>query len=132
MIEGELKIDKKDAVDYFQIREKLAMQMSSYPPKNENYPGDEYMRAVTSTPRDNRASKCTHNRGNGNCVSQSQFSRAKRYKSSRVCGDLGKLYYHTLLIIRMKKLGICTWYRENTYTTYGVCKDTSGKIVPLH
>ena len=132
LIESEWKIDKKDVMDYFQFREKLAMQMLSYTPKNENYPGDEYMRAVTSTPRANRASKSTHSRGEDDCVSPSQYSRAKKYKSSRLCGDLGKLCHHTSSIIRLKKPRICAWCGENTYTMCGVCKDTSGKTIPLH
>ena len=119
-------------MDNFQFRERLAMQMTPYTPKNEKYPGDEYTRAVASTPRADRARKSTHSRGEDNYDSQLRYSRAKKYKSSRLCGDLGKLCHHTSSIIKMKKPRICALCGENTHAMCSVCKDNTGKTVPLH
>ena len=119
-------------MDYFEFRERLANQMLAYCPKSEHLPGDQFMRAVTSIPKANRASRPKSSRGEDNNVNRAQFSRAKRYKTSRLCGDLNKLCYHTSSIIKMKKPRICAWCGENTYTMCGICKDTNGKGIPLH
>ena len=58
LIEGEWKIKKEDIMDFFQFRERLATQMLAYSPKSEYLPGDQFMRAVTSTPKANRVCFC--------------------------------------------------------------------------
>ena len=125
-IELEWKIDDNKKLDYFQFRARLSSQMLTYTPKKMLYPGDDKMRAVTSIPREKRGGKRLGK------VSVAQVKRAKRWGTSRLCGDVDKLCKHVESVISVSKSRICAWCGEPTYTLCGKCKDDNGKAVPLH
>lgn len=127
--EGELQEEWKNdnPVDFFTFRETLSLQMLRYNPRSELYPGDEQMRAVTSLPRAKRKSMVTDH------VTRSQLERAKRSRTSRLCGDIDKLCHHVSSIASLTKPRKCAWCGVDTYKMCGVCKDsTSKKGIPLH
>lgn len=128
-IEPLWEIDAKIRLTYFQFREILSTQMLVYSPKRMNYPGDEYMRAVTSNTRVNHGGKRKEIEG----VTAKQFRSAKRYSSSRLCGDLDNICTHAKNIKRLDKPRMCAWCGTKTYTVCGVCRDEkTRKHVPLH
>jgi hypothetical protein len=120
---------KREPVSYFEFREQLSQQMLQYSPANKKYPGDDKMRVNTKVEIRKRKQKTD----NGGLIDQTQFSKAKRFKGSRLCGDLDKLTHHASNIIRLSdKARICAWCGLSTWTTCGICKATNGKDVPLH
>jgi hypothetical protein len=90
------------------------------------YPGDDRMRAVTSIPRERRGGKRTGK------VSIAQVKKAKRWSTSRLCGDIDKLCKHIDAIHKVTKSRVCAWCGEPAYTLCGKCKDENGKHIPLH
>jgi len=125
-IESDWKIDKNKKVDFFQFRSKLSTQMLTYSPKRLLYPGDDRMRAVTSIPRALRGQKRSGQ------VTTAQVKKAKRWGSSRLCGNIDKLCNHVLSIEKIKKSRVCAWCGEPAYTLCHKCKDESGRPVALH
>ena len=119
-IELEWKIDDNKKLDYFQFRSRLSMQMLTYTPKKMLYPGDDKMRAVTSIPREKRGGKRLGQ------VSIAQVKKAKRWGTSRLCGNVDKLCKHVDSIIPVSKSRVCAWCGEPTYTLCGKCKDDNG------
>ena len=129
-IEPEWAIEEKKRMDFFAFREKLGKQMLTYSPNAQHFPGDQFMRSVTSKPKINRA---IEKRKSGEYLaSEAQFRRAKRYRTSRLCGNLDKLCHHANSIIRLSKPKICAWCGVNSYTACGVCLDVKRKPVTLH
>ena len=83
-IEERWKVDDKDKVDFYCFREILSMQLLTYSLWKQNYLGDARIRAVTSVARVNR------NKRRAAVASLSQFKKAKRYSTSRLCSNLNK------------------------------------------
>ena len=110
----------------FDFRSKLSEQMLTYSPKKLHYPGDDRMRAVTSIPRVQRGEKRSAK------VTAAQVKKAKRWTTSRLCGNLNKLCKHVDALQKSKKARVCAWCGEPLYTLCGKCKDANGKPVPLH
>ena len=92
------------------------------------------MRAVTSLSKSARQGAGRASRAKNRQVTNSQFRAAKRFKTTRLCGNLDKFCMHVKNVIKVptKKPRICAWCGEATYLMCGVCKDESGKPVPLH
>ena len=90
------------------------------------YPSDDRMRAVTSILRERRGRKRLGK------VSATQVKKAKRWSTSRLCGDLDKLCKHADSVISASKSRVCAWCGEPSYTLCAKCKDDNGKPVPLH
>ena len=129
-IEKQWAIDEKKQMDFFTFREKLGKQMLTYAPVLQHLPGDECMRSVTSVPR---ASRIGQKRKSGdNKVTSSQFRKAKRYRTTRLCGDLEKLCHHVASIEKLTKPKICAWCGLNCYTKCTTCLDSKKKPVTLH
>ena len=127
-IEASWKIEPKQVKSFFEFREKLSIQMLSYSPKRELYPGDAQMRCVTSTTRVNRGQK-----RKSAVVDLNMYKKNKRYRTSRLSGDLNKLCHHIDSIERLTKPLVCAWCGERTYTCCTICKDESTKKkIPLH
>lgn len=125
-IESDWKIEKKKMMNFFQFRARLSSQMLTYSPRKLVYPGDDRMRAVTSIPKERRGGKRSGK------VTLMQVKRAKRWSTSRLCGDLDKLSKHADSIISVSKSRVCAWCGEPSYTLCGKCKDENGKQIPLH
>jgi hypothetical protein len=88
-IEPTWKVEKKRVLSFFEFREKLSRQMLGYNPKKILYPGDAQMRCVTSLARSKRGQKRKHA-----VVDVNMYKKNKRYRTSRLCGDLNKLCHH--------------------------------------
>ena len=101
--------------------------MLTYSPLKLAYPGDEHMRAVTSVARANRGEKRKAHK-----VTLAQFKKAKRYTTSRLCGNLEKLCDHVSHKVVTKKSHIYAWCGKPTYVLCSKCKDDKGKSIPLH
>ena len=125
-IELDWKIEKNKRVNFFEFRSKLSEQMLTYNPKKLLYPGDDRMRAVTSMPRAQRGQKRLAQ------VTAAQVKKAKRWTTSRLCGNLNKLCKHVDAVTKVKKACVCAWCGEPSYTLCGKCKDDNGKPVLLH
>ena len=136
VIEPEWKVKDKDTMSFFEFRERLAKQMLEYAPNNEHLPGDEYMRSVTSVPRLNRNNKNDNQKRKAGekkgMITHTQFRKAKRSRSTRLCGDLGKLCKHVSSVTKLTKPKICAWCGQNAYTQCNLCLDDKRKPVVLH
>ena len=127
-IDESWKVEKKKIKTFFEFREKLSIQMLKYSPQRLHYPGDEKMRAVTATSRVNRGQK-----KKSSIVDMNMYKKNKRYRTSRLCGDLNKLCHHINSIEKLTKPLICAWCGEKTYTCCTICKDEkTKKKIPLH
>ena len=134
-IEAEWKVESKERKSYFQFREILSKQMLNYHPRKQNYPGDEKMRVVTSMTKVARGLVSMKRKEGGPVASLAQVKKAKRYGTSRLCGDLGKLCTHVKSIQSIssdKNPLTCAWCGLPTYTICTKCKDDKGKPIPLH
>ena len=112
-------------VDFHKFRSILSKQMLAYCPKRLKYPGDQNMRSVTAIPRQRRRINIPN-------VTAEQVQRNKRYRASRLCGDIDKLCSHVKKIEKLRKPRVCAWCGSNTYSVCTLCKDDNGKPVPLH
>jgi len=128
-VETDWKVEKKDMMGFHKFREKLSDRMLKYTPKATSLPGDEAMRAVTAMPISARAKRGKES----SQVTSDQFKKAKRFQTSRLCGDLNKFCKHVESIVRLSnKPRICAFCGLKTYTMCGICKDEDKKAVPLH
>ena len=125
-IELDWKVEKKKQLNFFDFRSKLSSQMLTYNPRKLLYPGDDRMRAVTSLPKMQRGRKRTAQ------VTLAQVKRAKRWGTSRLCGNIDKLCNHIDSIESRSKSRVCAWCGEPAYTMCTKCKDDNGKPVVLH
>ena len=121
--------DKKEKMTYWDFRDKLADGLLTYSPTRIKYSGDSFMRAVTSTPKNKRGTKRSVSG-----VSAAQYGKARKWTTSRLCGDLGKITHHVRSIVPVptKKPRVCAWCGLPCYFMCGMCKDETGKHIPLH
>ena len=131
MIEEEWKIETKEQKTFYEFREILSTQLINYHPKNQQYNGDENLRVVTSMTRASR-DKSKKKREEKPGASLTQVKRAKRYGTSRLCGNLDKLCKHIQCIQTVKAPKICAWCGLPTYQVCEKCTDGKGKPIPLH
>ena len=104
--------------------------MLTYSPTNVKYHGDERMRAVTGMPRVKRAGSTRKRLGS---VSLAQVKAAKRYSTTRLCGNIDKLCMHVASKEKLKTGRICAWCgKQGAYTVCGKCVDDNKKPVALH
>ena len=127
-IEESWKIETKKILSFYEFREKLSEQMLQYNPIRLKYPGDAQMRVVTSVSRANRGEKRKFA-----LVDMTMFKKNKRFRTSRLSGDLSKLCHHIDSIEKLTKPLVCVWCGEKTYTCCTICKDeNTKKKIPLH
>jgi hypothetical protein len=133
-LDAECKVEENNKLTYWEFREKLGKQLLGYSPTQMKYPGDSLMQAVTSLPKSMRQGADGRRSKNSRGITESQFRAAKRYKTTRLCGNLDKLCMHVKNVVKVptKKARICAWCGLETYLMCGVCKDETGKPVPLH
>ena len=124
--EGQLDAEWKieNPVNYWQFRHKLCMQMLSYSPIAEIFPGDGRMRAVTKLPLQRRKMK--------EGISIEELKTLVRGRKSRGCGDLDALCHHVDSVKPLKTPRKCEWCGENAYHACYACEGDDGKAVPLH
>ena len=127
-LDAEWKIEKP--LTYFEFRRILSTQMLKYSPQKQLYPGDQFMRSVTSLTQSARKRKA----GGDGMTTATQVRHEKRSGRSRLCGNIDKLCRHVECAERTpgKKARICAWCGTDTYTMCGICKDPKGKSIPLH
>ena len=114
----------KEPVGFHSFRDVLSKQGCRYHPKNQLYPGDERMRAVTqmSSQRrsDKRKSGVSDIIGDGSGkVTFEQYKEAKRAK--RFCPDLMKYKVHVKSITKHKSKARCWVCGIDTWTKCGEC-----------
>ena len=86
------------------------------------------MRCVTSLARSKRGQKRKHA-----VVDVNMYKKNKRYRTSRLCGDLNKLCHHVDSVEKITKPLVCAWCGHPTYTCCTICKDEkTKKKIPLH
>lgn len=130
-INSEWFIPEAERINFFTFRHLLSVQMLTYNPKRERYPGDENMRDTTQIAK---ASRCGAGGAGGKRklarVSALQLRDAKR---KRLCGDLQVLCKHTSSIVRNKHGTVCAWCGESgAYTHCAECTEAAGKKISLH
>ena len=76
------------------------------------YPGDSLMRAVTSLSKSARQGTGRGTRAKNRQVTNSQFRAAKRFKTTRLCGNLDKFCSHVKNIIKVPKTKKCSVARS--------------------
>ena len=118
--EGELDDAWKndDPADFHTFRDILSRQMLAYDPRNQVYPGDEKMRAVTEMNKKRRAQHKIVRDGSKSATPE-QFRAAKRTK--RFPADLQKYEKHLQKLTSTKHAVKCFVCGENTYKKCGVC-----------
>ena len=127
-IEESWKVDTKKILSFYEFREILSVQMLQYNPVKLRYLGDARMRCVTSLRRENRGERRKYA-----LVDMNMFKKNKRFRTSRLSGDLNKLCHHINSIEKLTKPLVCAWCGEKTYTCCTICKDEkSKKKIPLH
>lgn len=132
-INREWMVDEKKRLSFFHFRSSLSQQMLTYSPTNLKYPGDERMRVVTEMPKAKRAGAGSRSRKRLGSVTLAQLKAAKRYNSTRLCGDLDKLCLHVGSKQKIKTGRICAWCgKAGAYTVCGKCVDDNKKPVALH
>ena len=86
------------------------------------------MRCVTTISRVKRGQKMKHS-----LVDLNMFKKNKRYKTSRLSGDLNKFCHHIESIEKLTKPLVCAWCGKKTYTCCTICKDEkTRKKILLH
>jgi hypothetical protein len=122
-------------VDYWTFRDKLALGMLHYSPKNREYPGDSKMRIATQQHASNRSVASSTSSPSGSVerldnVSALQIldaSTTSSAKKARLCGDLDEFTKHFGSIKTGKKHAVnCVVCGIPASASCGICK------VPLH
>jgi hypothetical protein len=105
LLNGEWKIDERSVVSFHEFRQKLAIQMLGYDPRNRVYPGDERFRHCSQEHSSRRRPpSCSSSVGTSNSNASSNRSTARPAANmtnetfianeSRCCEDLSKLKEH--------------------------------------
>ena len=120
-----------EPADFFQFRSSLSKQMLNYDPKNQLYPGDSMLRAVTKIPKAKRrkimmniddvvvSHSVEHGNNNNKHVSKQMYTNVKQ-NSNRFC-SISTIGTHLNSIISHKHPVKCAVCGKKTYKRCGVC-----------
>ena len=128
-IEESWKVDTKKILFFYQFHEKLSEQMLQCNPVKKRYLANAQMCCVTSLQRENRGEGRKHA-----LLDMNMFKKNKRFRMSRLLGNLNKLCHHIKSIEKLtNKPLVCAWCGEKTYTCCTICKGKkSKKKISLH
>jgi len=134
---------KADVCSFYDFRQKLALQMLHYDPRELKYPGDERMRVCTKQCKAKRAIALSNAsvvsshlslagvRTTSNGLSREDFEAQK----SRLCGDITPLYDHVKHVqpIANRSSKKCVVCGQDCYFVCMKCKGPDGKYgVAMH
>lgn len=128
--DDEKKAVKKQALGFYEFREKLSLQALTYSPVNQFYPGDKNFREVTQMSMQRRADQQRKRSGDrlpksdSGLITKEQFDdmqKKQRLSNTRFCGDLTKLKRHFSSKETVKHKLSCAVCGDGTWVKCAVC-----------